>query len=157
MVITMQKELIVKILDYIDTHLYVKITIDDISNTFHYNKDYIMRVFKKELKITIIEYINYKKIYNSLDSLKYNDYSILKVATLHGFSSLEYYSETFKKIIGVSPTTYKKFINYDKNLSIKSHTTIRNNLVNMKYILDYINNYKIIVNKRTSLKLSLFK
>ena len=155
--ITLQKELIIKILDYIDTHLYVKITINEISNIFHYNKDYIMRIFKKELKITIIDYINYKKIYNSLDSLKYNDYSILRVATLHGFSSLEYYSETFKRIMGVSPTIYRKYINFDKSLSIKTHTVISNNLVNLKYTLDYIDKFRIIINKRTSLKLSLFK
>ena len=157
MVIILQKKLVIKILDYIDSHLYVKISINELSNTFHYNKDYIMRIFKKELNITIIDYINYRKIYNSLESIKYNDYSILKIATINGFSSLEYYSETFKKIIGVSPTIYRKFINYDKSISIKECTTISNNLVNIKYTLDTINKYKTIINKKTSLKLSLFK
>ena len=157
MVIILQKKLVIKILDYLDSHLYVKISINELSNTFHYNKDYIMRIFKKELNITIIDYINYRKIYNSLESIKYNDYSILKIATINGFSSLEYYSETFKKIIGVSPTIYRKFINYDKSISIKECTTISNNLVNIKYTLDTINKYKTIINKKTSLKLSLFK
>ena len=37
-----------------------KITIEELSKTFYFNKDYIMRVFKREIKSTIIEYINKK-------------------------------------------------------------------------------------------------
>ena len=153
----MNKDLIINILDYIDKHLYVRITINELSNTFHYNKDYIMRLFKKELNLTIIDYINYKRVYNSLEGLKYDDYSILRVATSYGFASQEYYSEIFKKIVGVNPTTYRKFINHDMSISIKNHTMISNNLVNLKYSLNFIENYKIKISKRTSLRLSLFK
>lgn len=153
----MKNELVIDILNYIDSHLYNKITINDLSKTFNYNKDYIMRIFKRELHISIIDYINTRKVYNSLKYLKYNDYSILKVAITSGYTSLEYYSEIFKKIIGVSPTIYRKFINRDKSISFKYYSIINNNLVNIKFLLDYIDNYKIKINKRTSLKLSLFK
>ena len=63
-------ELVLKILDYIDNNLYKKITMDELSRVFFFNKDYIMRTFKKELRMTIIDYINRKRIYNSLEELK---------------------------------------------------------------------------------------
>ena len=50
----MSNELIIKILNYIDECLYTKISIDELSSIYYFNKDYIMRLFKKELGITII-------------------------------------------------------------------------------------------------------
>ena len=72
--------LIIQILVYIENNLYKKISIDDLSITFHYNKDYIMRLFKKEIGYTIIDYINHKRIYNSLISFKYKNISILNIS-----------------------------------------------------------------------------
>ena len=57
-------ELICKILNYIDDNLYKRITMDEISSIFYFNKDYLMRIFKKELDITIMDYINKRRIYN---------------------------------------------------------------------------------------------
>ena len=54
-------DLIIQILIYIENNLYKKISIDELSITFHYNKDYIMRLFKKEIGYTIIDYINHSE------------------------------------------------------------------------------------------------
>ena len=70
-------ELVVKILNYIDDNLYKRITMDEISSIFYFNKDYLMRIFKKELDITIMDYINKRRIYNSLELLKNTDVFIL--------------------------------------------------------------------------------
>ena len=74
-----QKQLIIDIINYIDTNIYTKISIDGISNEFFFNKDYIMRLFKKELDITINQYINYKKVYLSLNALENTNDSILNI------------------------------------------------------------------------------
>lgn len=62
--------LVLEILDYLDLNLFRKVTIDELANTFHFNKDYLMRLFKREIGSTIIDYMNYKRIYMSLESLK---------------------------------------------------------------------------------------
>ena len=90
------KELIVDILIYIDNNLKNKVSIEDLVLKFNYNRFYIMKLFKKELSISIFDYINILKVHNSLDSIKEN-YSFLTVALKNGFYSLEYYSEIFKK------------------------------------------------------------
>ena len=84
-------ELIIKILKYIDNNMYKKISIDDLANYFHYNKDYIMRLFKKEIGYTITNYINSKRIYNSLKSFIYKDLSILNISINYGFYYQAYY------------------------------------------------------------------
>ena len=152
-----QKKLIIDIINYIDTNIYTKINIDIISNEFFFNKDYIMRLFKKELNITINQYINYKRIYLSLPYLENTNNSILYIALNNGFYSLEYYSEIFKKIIGISPLNYRNYYKYRNNIDINSFYNINNNIINLYKKIEFINNYKKTIIKKDVLKLSIFK
>ena len=102
-------ELIVYILDYLDNNLYRDISIQELSLYFGYEKSYIMKKFKNELGISIKTYVNKMKIISSLNSLGNNDL-LIKTALEYGFNSLEYYSEVFSKVVGVSPTVYKKYL-----------------------------------------------
>ena len=152
-----KKELITNILDYLDTNLYTKISINQISKIFFFNKDYIMRVFKNEVNITIFEYINYKKVYMSLDDLIYTNDSILSIALRSGFSSQEYFSEIFKKIIGINPSTYRKFYKYRNILDINLANRINENVIKLDNIMNYIDNYRKTVKRKDVLVLSIFK
>ena len=57
-----KNELVIQILNYINLNIFSLSSIDELAHIFHYNKDYIMRIFKRELNLTIIEYIPRKKI-----------------------------------------------------------------------------------------------
>ena len=149
-------ELVCDIIDFIDNNINKKISIEDISLKFNYNRYYIMKLFKKELNLSINNYINIKRIHDSLPEY-HNDISILNIALKHGFYYQEYYTEIFIKIIGINPTTYR---NYIKNniISNKEFIVLRNNLISINNILekmkDYQNNKKPkIVNQ----SLSIFK
>ena len=50
--------IVIDLLKYIDENLYAPISIQELSILFHYNKDYLMRLFKREIGVTIIDYIN---------------------------------------------------------------------------------------------------
>ena len=99
--------LICDILIYIDDNISNKITIEDLENKFFYNRYYIMKLFKKGMGITLINYINSIRIYNSITLIKESNNSLLNIAFKCGFYSIEYFSETFKKIIGVNPEIVK--------------------------------------------------
>lgn len=133
-------ELVCNILKYIEKNLSNEITISNISNYFSYDKTYIMKKFKKELKVTIKEYINIKKILNSLNDYNENK-SILTIALKNNYNSLEYYSETFSHLVGVSPRTYKKFITPLNNLTDEEITKIRLNISNLLEIEGKIQTY----------------
>lgn len=138
-------ELICNIIEYLNKNINNQITITELSDKYFYDKTYIMKRFKKELGITIKDYINTKRILNSLDNYTQNN-SILRIALLNGYNSIEYYSEVFKDIMGVSPRIYKKFISPLNNLSDKERNTIRasfSKLTNQENkIQKYLNNQK---------------
>ena len=137
-------ELICNILEYLNNNINKEITIDELSILFYYNKTYIMKRFKKELKFSIHEYINTMRIYNSLPYFKDDNY-IISIAFKNGFNSLEYFSEIFKKVMGVSPIIYKKFISY-KIISKKDEEKIQYNISRISDVktnsINYLNHRK---------------
>ncbi len=149
-------ELVCNILDYLDENINTIISIDMISSIFCYDKTYVMKRFKKELGISIVSYMNSIKIFNSLKYYK-NDDSILKISMESGFNSLEYYSEIFKKVIGLSPMTYKQFIRYDVRVLANEVSTIVNSLVKLDELRNRVTFYRRRVKPSTIMvkKLSL--
>ena len=137
--------LVCDILEYINNNINKEITVDELVNRFYYDRTYIMKRFKKEIGVKIHDYINIIRIMNSLEFFKYNNY-ILSIALKNGYSSIEYYSEVFKKIIGVNPLKYRKFINRSFDISSNEINIIMDNINkcnNLKlYVSDYLNRRK---------------
>ncbi len=127
-------ELVCNIIEYINNNINKEITIDELSMRFFFNKTYIMKRFKREIKLSIHEYINSMRIYNSLIYFNDDNY-IISIAFKNGFNSLEYFSEIFKKIIGVSPIIYKKYISY-KYISSSNEKEILKNISRLQKIKD---------------------
>jgi AraC-like DNA-binding protein len=150
-------DLILKILDYLDLNINKQISITELSIKFFFNKDYIMRLFKKEIGMTIIEYVNTKRIFNSLVNLKDTNYSMIRIALNSGFSSLEYFSETFSKIMGVSPSAYKAFIKAPYNAKQDNYLLIISNFLFISQKMDTIKKYKTHIKPSENKKLTLFK
>lgn len=135
-------ELVCNILDYIDNNINRKFSIDDIVNKFFYNRYYIMKLFKQEVGITIIDYVNRIRIYNSLNEIKNSDNSFTMIALNNGFYSLEYFSEMFKKVMGVSASSYRKFCFFNIEVSEEEQIIIRNSLSNLYLIIEKTRHYK---------------
>lgn len=85
-------ELICKILNYIDNNINKKITIEELSLRFYYNRYYIMKLFKKEIGMSILDYINLLRIRNSINSINNSNKLLIRIAIDNGFYSLEYFS-----------------------------------------------------------------
>ena len=150
-------ELICNILNYLDEHMYSDISIDLISSIFCYDKFYIMKRFKREIGLSIFNYINSIKILNSLRYYKYDD-SVMKIAFDSGFNSLEYYSEIFKKIMGVSPNSYKKFVKYDLRLKEDEANKIINSVIELNTLKKFVDEYRKHIKPKDTMvkKLSIF-
>lgn len=150
-------DLICDILDFLDQNINRSISIGELSYHFYFNKDYIMRLFKKEMHCTITEYINRLRIFSSLTDLQETNLSILSVGINHGFISLEYYSEMFRKIMGVSPTVYRNFTMRSIHVLEEDIITIQNNLSKLNSFYEAATYYKNNRKKILSKSLSIFK
>lgn len=95
------------ILLFIEEHYNQDISLDDIAKIANICKSECCRFFKKQMEMTIFDYILYLRIQNSLPLLKKTD-SITEVATMVGFASPSYYSQIFKRYMKCTPMEYKK-------------------------------------------------
>lgn len=152
-------ELVCNILDFIDGNINKKISIEEISLKFYYNRYYIMKLFKKELGISITNYINWMRIRNSLKDINDYNYSITRIALNNGFYSLEYFSEMFHKVMGISPRIYLYYCRYRFKVSCEDLEIINMNLIKLQELANSVNIYK--KNKKPIgspvLKRSIFK
>ncbi|MBQ8998938.1 MAG: helix-turn-helix transcriptional regulator, partial [Clostridium sp.] len=92
---------------FINLNISSNLTVKRVANEVGLSPDYLTRLFKKELGVNIITYINQKRIYTSLKLLKSTDLSIEEVGYLIGLDNTSYFYTLFKKEMGVSPKQYR--------------------------------------------------
>ena len=106
-------ELICKILNYIDNNINKKISIEELSLRFYYNRFYIMKLFKKEIGISLFDYINNLRIYNSINSINNSDiFQFLELSLV--FKTLKEISLNIYNGLGNSYSNKKK--SFDSSL-----------------------------------------
>lgn len=151
-------KLICNILNYLDQNINRNVSIDELYKTFHYNKTYIMKLFKIEIGIPIKLYMNKVRVYNSLKHYS-RDSHILRIAIKNGFNSLEYYPEVFKSVVGVSPIIYKNFQLSRLYVDENAINTISLNISELKIFIENIEKYKVNIKPITNpiKKFTLFK
>lgn len=84
------------------------LTLEDIAKACHLSSGTCCRIFKSVLGETLLTYLNSYRIKKSIPLLLEGTLSITQTAGAVGFASPGYYSETFRRILGVSPREYRK-------------------------------------------------
>ncbi len=95
-----------KIGAYISTHYTEKILLDDLCFLFATNKTTLCKKFKDTYGATTVDYINKLRINQAKKLILTGDYSLTEVAARVGFSSIHYFSKTFKHHEGITPSEY---------------------------------------------------
>lgn len=98
---------IVLCMDYIYSHINRRITVEELAKHTDLSPSYLSRLFKKELNISISDYICEMKIEKAQHLLRYSDYSLVEIANYLAFSSQSHFIQTFKKLTGVTPKKYR--------------------------------------------------
>ena len=93
---------------YIKNNLTEKITLSDIAWHLHCSTVTLTEHFKHEFGLTIMEYVTQKRMQMAVRLLENSDTSIREIAEACGFSDIEYFSKSFKKFHGMSPSEWRK-------------------------------------------------
>ncbi len=92
---------------YISEHYREKLSLNDVAQLVFLNPVYFSVLFKRETGTNFIDYINNYRVDVSKKYLKRIEYPLTEVAELSGFSNVKYFSKTFKKNVGITPTQYR--------------------------------------------------
>lgn len=94
--------------DFIDATHGVGIDLDALEKQFSYSKFHLERQFQREYGVSLIAYVNKKKMHLAQELL--TEKSVSQVAEEIGFSSIYAFSRAFKNRFGIPPSEYKKTI-----------------------------------------------
>ncbi len=108
-----KKQLLKEIVKYIDENYTKEIALKEISRHFYMSPKYFCRFFKNNFNKTFVEHLNDVRIENSIRLLTENNISVTEAAVSCGFCNMSYFTRTFKKKIGCTPSQYKKSENQD--------------------------------------------
>lgn len=107
-----EKEYAVKqisdLIDFLQNSVYTTLTIDEILKNTYYGRAYLMRLFKKETGCSIMEYFIKLKIDKAKDLLRDNQLSIREISDKLAFNEPNYFTKTFKRITGFTPSAYRR-------------------------------------------------
>lgn len=93
---------------YISEHLTERLSLSDIAAAAGMSKYYFASEFRRSVGYTCVEYINNRRCLHAKTLLLTGDYSVSEVCFMCGFENLSYFSKTFCRYIGMSPSECKK-------------------------------------------------
>ena len=93
---------------YIDNHFKENLTLDQLAGMVHVSKYYLSHAFRKEFHTSPISYLISRRIQESKFLLRETDLSLSQIAQILGFSSLSYFSQSFRRLEDTSPLEYRR-------------------------------------------------
>ena len=97
----------VKLLNYIQENFLEKISVDELSDKFGYNKHYLCRIFKQRTGKTITTYYTQLRVCLACQQLSETNYSVKRIAYECGYESEKYFMRIFKEHMGITPSQYR--------------------------------------------------
>lgn len=93
--------------DYIRKNFGRDISLDEVSRAVNISPYYFSKIFKEGTGQNFIEYLTSVRIEKSKELLSTTEYTMKEICTICGYSDPNYFSRSFKKNVGVTPTEYK--------------------------------------------------
>ena len=103
-----ESSLIARIIEYLGQNYLVLTGLDELSSHFFITKSHLCRLFKRETGLSVITYVNAKKLQHATEELCFSRKSVKKIAADCGFHSSMYFCKLFRESFGLSPAEYRK-------------------------------------------------
>ncbi len=95
-----------KAINYINDYYSKDISLRDAVEYIGISESYLSRLFRMKTSYSFLEYLRFHRLKKALVLMKDQGKRINEVARETGFQDMSYFSKTFRKYIGVSPSNY---------------------------------------------------
>lgn len=106
--IILENEIIKEALNYINSNIEKKITLEIVATHIHISSNYLCYLFKEKTGSRFCEYINICRTNVAKNFLDNSSYPLDIVSFKSGFNSQSHFCTTFKKYADISPNAFRK-------------------------------------------------
>ncbi|MBO5292223.1 MAG: response regulator [Lachnospiraceae bacterium] len=100
--------LVEKIKTYINENFQRDLSLDEISREYDISPYYFSKIFKDETGENFIEYLTAVRMDKAKQLLLNKELSMKEICSMVGYADPNYFSRSFKKNVGVTPTEYRE-------------------------------------------------
>lgn len=93
---------------YISENIFNIDSIGKMARELGYCDSYLSRVFKEKMGMTLQSYVTMKKMEKAVEMIEQGNFTITEIALKLSFESLQSFSKSFRRTVGVSPMEYRK-------------------------------------------------
>ncbi len=97
-----------KAVEYVKEHYYENLTSKQVADVAGITAGYLSTLFSQHLGCGFVDYLNEIRIQHACTYLQQNYLKTYEIAYKVGFNDEKYFSKVFKKIMGSSPSEYRK-------------------------------------------------
>ena len=92
----------------LETNFASRLNLDELAGQVHVSRYYLPHIFKRATGYTLREYLTLCRISFACQQLTDSDKPIREIAELSGFHDMSNFSRSFRKMIGSSPSDFRK-------------------------------------------------
>ena len=96
------------LINYINTHYHEKITLEQLSQKFFFNSNYLCLLFKKNLNMTFSNYLKKVRMEKAAELLLEGKYNMHTIAEKTGYPDYSYFNKSFHSYYGKTPVSFLK-------------------------------------------------
>ena len=100
-------EFCLKVIEYLESKIYERINLEDMSRALSFSKSYIYKRFVTACRYTVADYFTIMKVTEAKKLIRETKKNFSEIGEMLCFSSSHYFSTVFKKYVGMTPSQYK--------------------------------------------------
>lgn len=97
-----------RVIHYLQEHVETNLTLQELAEYFKYSESHFSTLFQKETGSSPISYFAHLKIQKACQYIELTDLKLNEIAIRLGFREQAYFSRVFTKVMGMSPSAYRR-------------------------------------------------
>ncbi len=99
---------VVEAIQYLDRHYREDVTLQELAGAVKISPNYLSSLLKKETSLNFVDYLIHFRIEKAKELLLGTNMKAYEITERVGFTDQSYFSKTFKRIVGVRPSEFRK-------------------------------------------------
>lgn len=110
---TFSHQTVNKVILFINDEVESELSVEDIAKQFNVSTSHLSRIFRENVGITLVEYLNVRRVEESQYYLRHTNKTISDISQQYHFCNQSYFTRIFKKYTEVTPKQFRDQKDHD--------------------------------------------